>query len=134
MVVLPLVVAGALLIGLAGPASAAPIAYNTKTQFLTARPTDNLATSCVQRRIALAGATYEWGAYTGGAYFPERGIGIRAGNYTWKDCLDPKNGYYQHSSWLDPDAAGLPTASWTDTVTLSASGTIQWGSYLDPPF
>lgn len=138
LLLLPALV-GVLTVGLAGPASAAPIAYDTKTQYLAAHPVDDDPTSCVQRRIYLATATYVWGVYlefagNTGHYFPQRNQYLGAGNYTWKDCLDPKNDDYRLTSSLDPDHAGWPTASWTVPVDISPSGYWEWGSYLDPPF
>lgn len=134
LLVLPAVV-GLLTVGLAGPASAAfPTAYNLKTQYLTDRPVDSMPTSCVTRRISLAAATYGWGAYYDGAIYPLRQIPLASGTYTWKNCLDPKNGYYRNTGTLDPDAAGLPTAVVNHDISILEARTWTWGGYLDPPF
>ena len=132
--VLTLLLTGALTVALAGPASAAPIAYNTKTQFLTNAPVDSMPTSCVQRRVYLAAATYEWGAFYSGLYRELRQIPLAAGNYTWTNCLDPKNDYYRNTGTLDPDAAGLPTAVINHDIDIASATTWQWGGYLAPPF
>ncbi|MCA2230447.1 hypothetical protein [Nonomuraea aurantiaca] len=122
------------------PAAAAVnwTAYNLKEQFLTKAPIDSDPTSCVDRRIYLKADHYLWAhVYAGNVNFTRPDIFLGEGWYHWSDCLDPKgsypNGYYWHSSSLDPD-----NPNW-ETVTIAGgwpgqvvSGIYKWGSCLHP--
>ncbi|GAB2948001.1 hypothetical protein GCM10027280_40910 [Micromonospora polyrhachis] len=123
--------AGALIALAANPASAAETAYLEKTQYLTSNPTDGMATSCTSRRIGLAAGNYTWGNYYPGSV---RDQYLGTTTYTWTTCLDPKNGYYQQTTTLDPDQSGWDTATISDNLIISPSGTWTWGSYIDPHF
>lgn len=114
--------------------AAYPTAYLTKRQYLTANPVDSMPTSCVSRRIFLAAGTYEWGDYFDGDRDAIRNIQLGRDNYTWRSCLDPKNGYYRHTDSLDPDNPAWVTAVWNYDYFLYFNGTYTWGSYLDPQF
>jgi hypothetical protein len=120
----------------AAPAYAATgdtAANNTKTQYLTASPTDVLSDSCKSRSIYLAEDDYYWvqdhdrmtfrGGWTG------EWIPLKAGWYSWLVCMDPYNGYYIQESQLS-----LGSQVWTRTSkeTLSTSGTITWGDTIIP--
>ncbi|GAB3158163.1 hypothetical protein GCM10027290_60820 [Micromonospora sonneratiae] len=115
----------------ATPASAADTAYLEKTQYLTSNPTDGMATSCTSKRIELAAGNYTWGNYRPGSF---RDQYLGATTYTWTTCLDPKNGYYLQTTTLDPDQSGWATATISDNLIISPSGTWTWGSYIDPHF
>lgn len=116
-------------------ATAAETAYNAKTQFLTAYPTDSMDGSCVQRRIELAAGNYTWRLFFADAQVTAReGMYFGAGWYTWTDCLDPRSGYYHHTSALDPDNPAWETVNASVDWQLYYSDTYGWGSYLDPHF
>ncbi|WP_336214905.1 hypothetical protein [Nonomuraea sp. LPB2021202275-12-8] len=118
-----------------GVSDAAPVAYNYKTQYLTQNPVDSMGTSCVDRPIQLAAGNYNWAQFLGGAVDIVRpNFYLGAGRYTWTDCLDPKDGYYVQTTWLNPDNPNWPTASASGPWTLYSSGNFTWGSYLDPLF
>lgn len=122
-------------LGMAAPASAAVTQLNVKTQWLTDAPEDWMGTSCVSRTLTLGG-TYEWGDYYSDSYGTEyrakRTISLGYGSYTWKDCLDPKNGYYVRTSTLDPANPDWATAKWVVETWrfYGPSGSKTWGSYL----
>lgn len=124
---------GAMILLTASPASAAPTAYLNKTQYLTSSPTDSMGTSCTNKRITLASGNYSWGSHFAG-FFVKRDQYLGATTYTWTTCLDPKNGYYEHTSTLDPDRAGWATATVSHPRFVPSSGTWTWGSYIDPQF
>ena len=106
-----------------------PPAENTKVQYISGNPNAGMSISTVKRRIYLASGKYVWNI------LPEqdctRDIRLRAGWYTWIDQLWPKNGYYKHYSFLDPEDPALSTASlrckW-DLVRDAPRWT--WGSVL----
>ncbi|GAA1412725.1 hypothetical protein ACFQZ4_30040 [Catellatospora coxensis] len=138
--------AAAAILSTASPAAAADDAYNLKTQVLSSSPTDSMATSCFSRHIVVDDGTaaqaydwYAWGGYFGGSIAEARIILLADGGYTWKDCLDPRgpngtytHGYYHHTSTLDPDAAGLDTATYVRDFSISTTKEWTWGSYLWP--
>jgi hypothetical protein len=116
-----------------GTAQAAAIAYNQKNQFLTAYPADSMATSCKSRRIWLASGTYDWGQLMAThSYLVRPDMYLGAGWYTWKDCLDPKDSYYSHTTWLDPDNPNWVTASINGLWNLTYSGNYNWGFHPRP--
>ncbi|WP_329474870.1 hypothetical protein OG555_24460 [Kribbella sp. NBC_01484] len=62
-----------------------------------------------------------------------RKIHLGAGDYTWTDCLKPKDGYYIHTSTLDPDNPAWKTASVSQDLyfyLLLPGGDTTWGSEL----
>lgn len=122
---------GATVLLTGSPASAADTAYLERTQYLTSSPADSMATSCTSKRIFLASGNYTWGNYYPGSV---RDIYLGSTIYTWTTCLDPKNGYYQHTTTLDPDQSGWATATISNSLFISPSDNWTWGSYLDPHF
>ncbi|WP_329474877.1 hypothetical protein OG555_24500 [Kribbella sp. NBC_01484] len=79
---------------------------------------------------------YAWGAYCH-SELPEvslsykfRDIALGASSYTWTDCLKPMNGYYIHTSQLDPDNPAWHTATVSRNLRLTNSGRTAWGSIL----
>lgn len=138
-----LAVMGALAVALAAllatPAAAAgyPIAYNAKTQYLTASPNDSMPLSCVERRIYLAEGRYDWIEFVELYGRSEQAIRynlyLGAGWYTWKDCLDPATGNYYQTNYLDPDNPNWVTVYGSQTW-WSGTGDVTWGSYLRPLF
>ncbi|MEV6130510.1 hypothetical protein AB0M05_27310 [Streptomyces violaceusniger] len=129
---------GAAALVVPGAASAVPAtvtaetARNTKTQELTNNPNSGMPESCVERRISLATGTYDW-AQIGG--LGERSnLNLGQGWYTWKDCLDPGNGSYDHTTWLNPDNPDWETIELHGEWKPEVPGNWQWGSFLDPRF
>ncbi|WP_329474880.1 hypothetical protein OG555_24515 [Kribbella sp. NBC_01484] len=62
-----------------------------------------------------------------------RSIRLGAGDYTWTDCLKPKDGYYIHTSTLDPDNPAWETASVSQSLYFYRAlpeGDTTWGSQL----
>lgn len=137
--ILQRLIAGTALLGVAtlgasGTASAADTAHNRKTQYLTAEPTSDMPTSCVERRIKLATGYYDWKMEHHSSEEGRHDFRIGAGWYTWKDCLYPYDGFYVQQSTLNPDNPDWDTAILTDSWSLAFSQSIQWGSKLDPHF
>ncbi|MFD4996347.1 hypothetical protein [Streptomyces buecherae] len=123
---------GVALLGVAGPASAAETAHNKKTQHLTDRPTSGMAKSCVERDIHLAAGTYDW--LQSGGLGERSNLYLGQGSYTWRDCLYPKNGYYEHWTSLNPDHPDWETIKLNGDWKPSVPGNWTWGSVLDPRF
>ncbi|MBE8524816.1 hypothetical protein ILP97_46305 [Amycolatopsis sp. H6(2020)] len=126
---------GAIALGVPGAASAAPaaeIAHNTKSQYLTNRPTSGLPKSCVERRISLATGRYDWAQQGGPGERLDLYLG--AGWYAWKDCLEPRSGYYRHTTSLNPDNPDWQTIELRGDWKPAVAGPWTWGSYLDPRF
>jgi hypothetical protein len=114
----------------AGTAHAAGEAYNHKYEYITANPNSGMPISVVSRRIYLASGNYQWRSIRQSREC-NRNIYLGAGWYLWIDQLWPKDGYYDHYSYLDPDNPGgtaLLRCKWTKTVSQNET----WGSYLVP--
>ncbi|WP_329474869.1 hypothetical protein OG555_24455 [Kribbella sp. NBC_01484] len=129
----------AILAGTAGQASASTKVYNALSQYLSASPSDGMATACHSKRSSLVDDDYVWAGFfyskvNGTFVEPElRNIHLGAGDYTWTDCLKPKDGYYIHTSTLDPDNPAWKTASVSEIVVLYPllpGGETIWGSQL----
>lgn len=124
--------AAAGVLALSAPAQAAATASNTRTQYLTAAPSPDMATSCTSRNIYLASGTYTW------SWTPDdqnaRDIYLGAATYTWTDCLVPGNLSYKQTSTLQAQGTGWAPATITSYLTIHVSGNFTWGSRLDPHF
>jgi hypothetical protein len=112
------------------PGYSGAIAYDQKTQFLTADPVSGMAASCVSRPITLKADTYDFALFVGKASVPDvRQQYIVAGTYTWESCLNPLDGYYNLDSNLwSPQAYYDISDQWIVPV----DGTYTWGSWLGP--
>lgn len=147
---LALVVAGAGLVTVPSPASAAmpvrgssvtpaaaacggPIACDEKTQWLTSSPTASMPESCVSRPISLAPMNYTWeiftgdGSYGGWIWRSYDTWSLPWATYTWTTCLIPENGYYDETSTLSTANADY---SYSGSFVLPVSGSYPWGSWL----
>ncbi len=126
------VTANVALLALGSPAQAADTAYNTKIQWLTANPDGSMATSCRTISIKLDRGRYGWGNVRGADNFWIRDIDLASGTYTWRTCLDPRDGgLYYFTSTLEATSAPANIHLWT---SIPADGHWRWGSYLDPYF
>lgn len=74
--------------------TADPAAWNSRTLFLSSHPTDDMATACWERPITLRTAHYGWYNVFDHKVTGQRPIDIAGNTYTWKTCLDPRDGYY----------------------------------------
>ena len=118
-----------------GEAQAAKTAYNTKTQWLSGRPNNSMPRSCVERPITLASGRYDFLQIVGNLHTPIRwDVHLGAGTYTWKDCLEPNDGYYTHTTLLIPNNPDWPLLHAINNVYSISTGDTTWGSYLDPRF
>jgi hypothetical protein len=81
-----------------------PPAYNTFNIPLTGKPKAGMATVCSWQTIYLTAGEYGWVIIIGGTtnVISAVDIPLDSSNYFWKDCIIPKNGYYQESSELCP--------------------------------
>jgi hypothetical protein len=119
--------------------SAGAPATNYRTQYLTANPTDGMATASVGRSIYLASGSYEWTVDLGTPAecadpltCPVKGsrhIWLAAGTYSWNCYLDPRNGTYVE--WCTLKTPGYPQASVSSPAfRIPYSGNWTWGGYL----
>ncbi|MGJ6968641.1 hypothetical protein ACSDR0_42720 [Streptosporangium sp. G11] len=114
-------------------ADAGTTAYNSKTQYLSQWPLDNWDNSCVERRIYLAAGNYDWEQFWRDSVTPLRtNLYLGAGWYTWTDCLDPRNNYYDHTTSLNPDNPNWETVVGEVVWQINSSGEYTWGSFLEP--
>ena len=114
-------------------ASAAPIAYNTKTMWMLGTATPYVDPSCVYREIHLAAGNYGWAQTQGGQISAHRTIWLTAGEYSMHDCLNGADGYYKHFTYLIPPGNN-PTVYYATSWDPETDGTYTWGSYLNPYF
>lgn len=120
-----------------------PPAYDTKKQYLTSKPTQDMPNSCVGRDIGLAAGPYEWDYVVGGVEINSSASGVsisNAGTYSWETCIYTQNGYYQMVSSLtsyQKDSQGDPVEFhdlFDFTLYINSSGDYTWGSVLKPLF
>ncbi|MCG5458240.1 hypothetical protein PSH03_003420 [Micromonospora sp. PSH03] len=126
----------ALLPIMAGTAQAAEVAYNQKTQRLDARPNSGMPISLVSREITLVDGSYGWWTFPTSAPCQTYTGRILPGRYTWTDQLwpgVPSVGTYRHHSYLTEESGGWSYHLQCD-FQLSATGSYNWGSGLDPHF
>ena len=124
-----------------GTASAAvagqPTAYNEKSQALTDKPVEGMPVSCQTRyNTELWEGLYDWGHFrTGnGATIKRANLFLGTGQYTWEDCLRPRNGYYTHTTRLIPENPDWVAIQITSEFTVPNYSFRSWGSFLDPKF
>lgn len=120
-----------------------PPAYDTKKQYLTSAPTQDMPNSCVGRDIGLAAGPYEWDYVVGALDINSSASGIyisNAGTYSWETCIYTQNGYYQMVSSLtsyQKNNEGDPVEVhdlFDFTLYINSSGEYNWGSVLKPLF
>jgi hypothetical protein len=110
----------------------APSAANYRTQYLVADPRGGMPTSVVTRRIYLAAGTYVWHAIP--QTVCRRDLHLGEGWYLWIDHLEPRDGYYNHFAYLDPDNPAWGTAVLRCEWHPNNDTTYPWGSALVPQF
>lgn len=120
-----------------------PDAFDTKTQYLTSKPTQDMPNSCVGRDIGLAAGPYTWDYVVGSLDIDSSASGLyisNAGTYSWETCIYTQNGYYQMVSSLtsyQKDNQGDPVEFhdlFDFTLYINSSGEYTWGSVLKPGF
>ncbi|MEU4235282.1 hypothetical protein AB0F17_64370 [Nonomuraea sp. NPDC026600] len=131
------VMAGAMLTATAGAARAAetrlglcdaPNACNYKTQILKPNPKDSWDYSQANRTIYLAAGTYSM-RYEGCTDHATASNYLPAGTYSWRNLLDPKNGYYHQTVVLEgPVYWSRSSCDWQ----VFAEGSYTWGTSLSP--
>ncbi len=101
-----------------------------------------MATACISRQIQLASGTYSWGhVMLNQEGHQERSIYLTAANYNWKECIDPRSGYYTLTGSLQVivDSDPLPAAH-LEPLDIDIRGMSDedqnwtWGSYINPNF
>lgn len=104
-----------MLLGLTGPAQAAPgDPFHVYTEpYLTGSPQAGMNPVCKSGRIPLAAGTYDWqealgdrGQYNVRWQTASRTVNLGANSYTLQVCIYPKPGYYLLLSTLTPDGGG----------------------------
>ncbi|MFI7708579.1 hypothetical protein [Nonomuraea sp. NPDC049480] len=112
--------------GNAFPCEVYPHACNLKTQLLKPNPKDNWADGRITRTIYLAAGRYSL-HYAGCTDHATQSAWLPEGTYSWRDQLDPKNGYYHQSVVLDgPVDWSRGTCDWQ----VHTEGNYEWGTHL----